>query len=159
AEAAELVLGSGQFIPGFEDQLVGAKPDTDVQVNVTFPETYQAGNLKGKAAVFDVKVTQVRSPVDAPADDALAQRLGVESLEKLRELLKGNLERESAGASRFKLKRALLDQLDEKHDFPLPPKMVEAEFAAIWQQVEQDKAAGTLPAEDAKKSDTKLQEE
>jgi trigger factor len=159
ATDAELVLGSGQFIPGFEDQLVGAKPDSDVQVKVTFPESYQAENLKGKDAIFDIKVKQVKAPVDAPADDALAQRLGVEGLEKLRELIKGNLEREYAGASRFKLKRALLDQLDEKHDFPLPPKMVEAEFASIWQQVEQDKAAGTLPPEDAKKSDKKLQEE
>ncbi len=159
AEGAELVLGSGQFIPGFEDQLVGAAPGSDTQVKVTFPENYQAENLKGKDAVFDVKVTAVKGPVDAAADDALAQRLGVESLEKLRELLKSNLEREYAGASRFKLKRALLDQLDTKHDFPLPPKMVEAEFNAIWQQVEQDKAAGTLPEEDAKKSDKKLQEE
>ena len=159
AEGAELVLGSGQFIPGFEEQLVGAKPESDVEVKVTFPETYQAENLKGKEAIFDVKVHEVKAPVDAPADDALAERLGVENLEKLRELLKSNLEKEYAGASRFKLKRALLDQLDTKHDFPLPPKMVEAEFAAIWQQVEQDKAAGNLPPEDAKKSDAKLQEE
>lgn len=159
AEGAELVLGSGQFIPGFEDQLVGATPDGDVEVKVTFPETYQAETLKGKDAVFDVKVKEVKAPVDAPADDALATRLGIESLEKLRELLKGNLEREYAGASRFKLKRALLDQLDAKHDFPLPPKMVEAEFAAIWQQVEQDKESGQLPPEDAEKSDEKLKEE
>jgi len=159
AEDAELVLGSGQFIPGFEDQLVGAKPGDEVKVKVTFPENYQAENLKGKAAVFDVKVKAVKAPVEAPADDALATRLGIESLEKLRELLKGNLEREYAGASRFKLKRALLDQLDTKHDFPLPPKMVEAEFAAIWQQVEQDKEAGQLPPEDIKKSDKKLREE
>jgi trigger factor len=159
AENAELVLGSGQFIPGFEEQLVGAKPDSDVLVKVSFPENYQSEELKGKAAVFEVKVKDVKGPVDAPADDAFAERLGIENLEKLRELLKGNLEKEYAGASRFKLKRALLDQLDTKHDFPLPPKMVEAEFAAIWQQVEQDKAAGELPPEDAKKSDKKLKEE
>jgi len=159
ATDAELVLGSGQFIPGFEPQLVGAAPGADVEVKVTFPDDYQAETLKGKEAVFEVKVKQVKAPVDAPADDALAERLGVENLEKLRELLKSNLEREFAGASRFRLKRALLDQLDEKHDFPLPPKMVDAEFAAIWRQVEQDKAAGALPPEDAKKSDEKLQEE
>jgi trigger factor len=159
AEDAQLVLGSGQFIPGFEEQLVGAKPDSDVEVKVTFPENYQAENLKGKEAVFEVKVKDVKAPVDAPADDAFAERLGIENLEKLRELLKGNLEKEYAGASRFKLKRALLDQLDTKHDFPLPPKMVEAEFAAIWQQVEQDKEAGHLPPEDTKKSDKKLKEE
>jgi trigger factor len=159
ATDAELVLGSGQFIPGFEEQLVGAKPDSDVEVKVTFPENYQAENLKGKDAVFEVKVKQVKAPVDAPADDALAQRLGVESLEKLRELLKSNLEREYAGASRFKLKRALLDQLDSKHDFPLPPKMVDAEFNAIWSQVEQDKAAGALPEDDAGKSEDQLRGE
>jgi trigger factor len=159
AEDAELVLGSGQFIPGFEEQLVGAKPGDEVEVKVTFPENYQAENLKGKEAVFEVKVKAVKGAVDAPADDAFAERLGIENLDKLRELLKGNLEKEYAGASRFKLKRALLDQLDTKHDFPLPPKMVEAEFNAIWQQVEQDKEAGQLPPEDSKKSDEKLREE
>jgi len=159
AEGAELVLGSGQFIPGFEEQLVGAKPDSDVEVKVTFPADYQAEALKGKDAVFEVKVKEVKGPVDAPADDAFAEKLGVENLEKLRELLKTNLEQQYAGATRFKLKRALLDQLDTKHDFPLPPKMVEAEFASIWQQVQQDKEAGNLPPEDAKKSDKKLQEE
>jgi trigger factor len=159
ATDAELVLGSGQFIPGFEEQLVGAKPDTDVVVKVTFPETYQAENLKGKDAEFDVKVKEVKAPVDAPADDAFAEKLGVENLEKLRELLKTNLEQQYAGASRFKLKRALLDQLDSKHDFPLPPKMVEAEFATIWQQVQQDKANEGLPPEDAGKTDEQLQTE
>jgi trigger factor len=159
AEGAELVLGSGQFIPGFEEQLVGAKPDSDVEVKVTFPADYQAETLKGKDAVFEVKVKEVKGPVDSPADDAFAEKLGVENLEKLRELLKTNLEQQYAGATRFKLKRALLDQLDTKHDFPLPPKMVEAEFASIWQQVQQDKEAGNLPPEDAKKSDKKLQEE
>ena len=159
AQDAELVLGSGQFIPGFEEQLVGAKVGVDVLVNVSFPENYQSEELKGKAAVFEVKVKDVKGAVETPADDAFAERLGIENLAKLRELLKGNLEKEYAGASRFKLKRALLDQLDTKHDFPLPPKMVEAEFAAIWQQVEQDKEAGQLPPEDLKKSDKKLKQE
>jgi trigger factor len=159
ATDAELVLGSGQFIPGFEAQLVGAKPGDDVEVKVTFPAEYQAENLKGKDAVFEVKVKEVKGPVDAPADDAFAEKLGVENLEKLRELLKTNLEQQYAGASRFKLKRALLDQLDTKHDFPLPPKMVEAEFASIWQQVQQDKEQGGLPPEDADKTDDQLQGE
>jgi trigger factor len=159
ANDVELVLGSGQFIPGFEDQLVGAKPESDVTVKVSFPENYQAENLAGKEAEFETKVKEVKAPVDSKADDALAERLGVENLEKLRELLKTNLEQQYSGASRFKLKRALLDQLDEKHDFPLPPKMVDAEFSAIWQQVEQDKAAGQLPEDDAKKSDDELRAE
>ncbi len=159
ANDVELVLGSGQFIPGFEDQLVGAKPDSDVTVKVTFPAEYQAANLAGKDAEFEVKVKEVRAPVDAPADDEFAKRLGLESLEQLKGLVKGNLEEQYAGASRFKLKRALLDELDSKHDFPLPPKMVEAEFASIWGQVQQDKEAGSLPPEDADKSDEQLEKE
>jgi trigger factor len=159
ANDVELVLGSGQFIPGFEEQLVGAKPDSDVEVKVSFPEDYQAANLAGKEAVFACKVKDVKAPVDAAPDDAFAERLGLENLEKLKELLKSNLQEQYAGASRFKLKRALLDQLDSKHDFPLPPKMVEAEFASIWQQVQQDKAAGNLPEDDVKKSDEQLEKE
>jgi trigger factor len=154
-----LVLGSGQFIPGFEEQLVGAKPDSELTVKVTFPADYQAANLAGKEAEFEVKVKEVKGPVDTVVDDEFATKLGLESLEKLKELVKGNLEEQYAGASRFKLKRALLDQLDTKHDFPLPPKMVEAEFNSIWQQVQQDKEAGSLPPEDAEKSDEQLQKE
>ena len=155
----ELVLGSGSFIPGFEEQLVGAKPDDKVMVKVTFPAEYQAPNLAGKDAEFETTVKEVKAPVESKADDSLAERLGVESLEKLRELLKTNLESQYAGASRFKLKRALLDVLDEKHDFPLPPKMVEAEFAQIWGQVQSDKERGTLPPEDLEKTDDVLQTE
>jgi trigger factor len=159
AEDAELVIGSGRFIPGFEEQLKGAKAGEEKTIEVTFPEDYQAANLAGKAATFDVKVKAVKAPVDAAPDDDLAKRLGLESLDKLKELLAQNLNGQYERQSRFRLKRALLDQLDEKHDFPLPPKMVEAEFDGIWQQVEADKAAGRLPPEDAKKSDKKLKEE
>jgi trigger factor len=159
ATDAELTLGSGQFIPGFEEQLVGAKPDTDVEVKVTFPEAYQAAHLAGKEAVFEVKVKEVKAPVDTVADDAFAEKLGIENLEKLRELLKTNLAEQYNRASRFKLKRALLDQLDSKHDFPLPPKMVEAEFASIWTQVQQDKTNGALPSDDAEKTDEQLEAE
>ncbi|WP_293420103.1 trigger factor [Phenylobacterium sp.] len=159
AEDAKLVLGSGQFIPGFEEQLVGAKPDSDVVVKVTFPEDYQAAHLAGKEAEFDVKVKEVAAPVETEADDAFAEKLGIESLDKLKELLRENIEQQYAGASRFKLKRALLDALDAKHDFPLPPKMVEAEFGAIWTQVQQDKERGALPPEDADKSDEQLESE
>ncbi|HVK41437.1 MAG TPA: trigger factor [Phenylobacterium sp.] len=159
ATDSELVLGSGQFIPGFEEQLIGAKAGDEVIVKVAFPADYQAANLAGKDAEFTTTVKEVRAPVESKADDAMAERLGIESLEKLKELLKTNLESQYAGASRFKLKRALLDVLDEKHDFPLPPKMVEAEFAAIWQQVQQDKERGGLPPEDSEKSDDQLQTE
>ncbi|MDO8899957.1 MAG: trigger factor [Phenylobacterium sp.] len=159
AEGAQLVLGSGSFIPGFEEQLVGAKPDSDVVVKVTFPEDYQAAHLAGKEAEFEVKVTAVSAPVETEADDAFAEKLGIESLDKLKGLLRDNIEQQYVSASRFKLKRALLDALDTKHDFPLPPKMVEAEFAAIWTQVQQDKEREALPPEDAEKTDEQLESE
>jgi len=128
-------------------------------VKVTFPAEYQAANLAGKDAEFEVKVHEVKAPKAGKADDAFAERLGIENLEKLKELIKANLEQQYTGASRFKLKRALLDVLDEKHDFPLPPKMLDAEFASIWSQVQADKENGGLPPEDADKSEDQLQGE
>ncbi|MBI1683094.1 trigger factor [Caulobacter hibisci] len=159
ANDAELVLGSGQFIPGFEEQLVGAKPEDVVTVKVNFPEDYQAAELAGKAAEFATTVKEVRAPVDAEADDELAKRLGLADLAALKDLLKSNLEGRYANSSRFKLKRALLDVLDTKHDFPLPPRMVDAEFAGIWQQVQADKTQGGLPPEDADKTEDQLKDE
>ena len=158
-EGFELTLGSGQFIPGFEGQLVGAKPGDDVTVKVTVPTPYQSEELAGKDAEFAVKVHEVRAPVDAEPDDELAKRLGLSDLATLKETLSKNLQQGYDNQSRFKLKRALLDELDKGHAFDLPPKMVDAEFAGIWQQVEQDKAAGGLPPEDAGKSDDQLKDE
>ncbi|WP_122465192.1 MULTISPECIES: trigger factor [Brevundimonas] len=159
AEDANLVIGSNQFIPGFEEQLKGAKVGDEKVLNVTFPEQYQAAHLAGKAATFDVTVKAIKAPKDAELNDELATRLGLESLDKLKELLGQNLNQQYQRMSRFKLKRALLDQLDEGHDFALPPKMVDAEFEGIWQQVEADKKADRLSDEDKKKSDKKLKEE
>ena len=159
AEDADLIIGSNRFIPGFEEQLTGAKIGDEKTIEVTFPENYQAAHLAGKAATFDVKVKALKAPQDSKIDDDFAKRLGLESIDKLKELLRDNLNQQYKGAARFKLKRALLDQLDEKHSFDLPPKMVEAEFDGIWQQVEADKEAGRLPEADAKKSDKKLKEE
>ncbi len=159
AEDADLIIGSNRFIPGFEEQLTGAKVGDEKTIEVTFPEQYQAAHLAGKAATFDVTVKALKSPKDSAIDDEFAKRLGLESLDKLKELLRDNLNQQYKGAARFKLKRALLDQLDEQHSFDLPPKMVEAEFDGIWQQVEADKEAGRLPEADAKKSEKKLKEE
>ena len=159
AEDADLIIGSNRFIPGFEEQLTGAKIGDEKTIEVTFPENYQAAHLAGKAATFDVKVKALKAPQDSKIDDDFAKRLGLESIDKLKELLRDNLNQQYKGAARFKLKRALLDQLDDKHSFDLPPKMVEAEFDGIWQQVEADKEAGRLPEADAKKSDKKLKEE
>jgi trigger factor len=159
AEDADLVIGSNQFIPGFEEQLKGAKVGEEKTIEVTFPEGYQAKHLAGKAATFDVKVKAIKAEAKTALDDEFAKRVGLESLDKLKGILRDNLNQQYAGAARFKLKRALLDQLDEKHDFPLPPKMVDAEFEGIWTQVQADKEAGNLPPEDAKKSDKALKAE
>ena len=159
ATDARLVLGSGQFIPGFEEQLVGAKSGAAVTVAVTFPEDYQAESLKGKAAEFAVTVKEIKAPVDTPADDEFAKRLGLDDLETLKTALRGQIENEYSQTSRFKLKRALLDALDKAHDFPLPPRMVEAEFEVIWRQVEDDRSRNGAAEEDAGKSEDELRAE
>jgi trigger factor len=159
ANDAQLVLGSGQFIPGFEEQLKGAKAGETKTVSVTFPEDYGMATLAGKPAEFEVTVKEIRAPKDAEADDAFAERIGFENLDALKNALKVQLDQQYAGASRFKLKRNLLDVLDEKHSFELPGRMVEAEFEGIWAQVEADRARGGLPPEDADKSEDDLKAE
>lgn len=154
-----LVLGSNSFIPGFEDQLVGAKAGDTVTVKVKFPEDYGAQTLAGKDAEFEVTVKDVKAPVDRAVDDSLATDLGVESLDKLKELIRANLAQQYANTSRFKLKRALLDALDEGHSFDLPPRMVEAEFGGIWQQVKQDEEREGRSDEDKDKSEDELKAE
>ncbi|HZV57539.1 MAG TPA: trigger factor [Sphingobium sp.] len=133
-----VVIGSGNLIPGFEDQLVGVKAGEEKTINVTFPKDYQAKNLAGKAATFDLTITAVKKPSEGPVDDEFAKQLGLESLEKLRELLKGNIEQEHNGLTRTFMKRQLLDQLAAGHDFDVPPSMVEAEFEQIWAQLEHE---------------------
>jgi trigger factor len=159
AEGAELVIGSGMFIPGFEEQLIGAKKGEVKTLNVTFPEDYGAKNLAGKAATFETTVQDILAPKDGEADDELAKSLGLESLQALKDILKTQLEQQYKAASRFKMKRQLLDVLDEKHDFDLPQRMLDAEFQGIWAQVEQDKANGQLAEEDANKSEAELRDE
>ncbi len=159
AEGHTLVLGSNSFIPGFEDQLVGAKAEDEINVEVTFPENYQSEALAGKDAVFEVKVHEVRAPKTPDVDEDFAKGLGLESLDKLKELVTEQIQNEFAGASRNKAKRNLLDQLDEKHDFELPPKMVDQEFDQIWQQLQTEMDAGRTAEEDKGKSDDELKDE
>ena len=160
AEAAEIVIGSNRFIPGFEEQLTGASAGETRTVSVTFPEGYAAAQLAGKPAEFEVTVTEVRAPkADEAMDDAFAERLGLPSLQALRDAIRGQVEGQYAAASRQKVKRALLDALDERHEFALPPRMVEAEFNSIWSQVEQERASGEASEEDAGKSDDELRAE
>ena len=159
AEEHTLVLGSNSFIPGFEDQLVGSKAGEEKDVTVTFPENYQAEHLAGKEAVFEVKVHEVRAAKTPDIDDEFAKGLGLEDLDKLKELVTEQIQNEFGGASRAKAKRNLLDQLDDKHDFDLPPKMVDQEFGQIWQQLQAEMDAGRTAEEDKGKSEDDLKEE
>jgi trigger factor len=145
-EDMAVTIGSGMLIPGFEDQLVGAKTGEERTINVTFPDEYQAENLKGKPAQFAITVKQVKRPADAKADDEFAKQLGLQSIDQLREILKGQVEQEHNGLTRTYMKRKLLDQLAAAHDFPVPPTMVEAEFNQIWQQLEAEAAREPDPA-------------
>lgn len=146
AEGAALVLGSGMFIPGFEDQLTGVKAGDARTITVTFPADYQAKELAGKEAEFDVTVQAVKVEGESKVDDDFARNMGFEGLDKLRELVRGQLEQETNGLTRTQMKRALLDQLAAGHDFDVPEQMVEAEFEQIWAQLEQEAARSDDPA-------------
>jgi trigger factor len=135
AEDVPLVLGSGGFIPGFEEKLVGMKAGDERTIEVTFPKDYQAKNLAGKDASFEIKVKEVASPSEAQSDEDFAKSLGVESFEKLQEAVKGQLQRELDNATKTRLKRLLLDALDVGHAFELPPSLTEAEFEGVWRNV------------------------
>ena len=150
AEGAALVLGSGMFIPGFEDQLTGVKAGDAKTITVTFPKDYQAKELAGKEAEFDVTVQAVKVEGESKVDEDFAKNLGFDGLDKLRALVRGQLEQENNGLTRTQMKRALLDQLAAGHDFEVPEQMVEAEFEQIWTQLEQEAARSEDP-EAAKK--------
>ncbi|MEE2692438.1 MAG: trigger factor [Pseudomonadota bacterium] len=154
-ENQEIVLGSNRFIPGFEDQLVGAKTGAEVTVKVTFPEEYGSETLAGKDAEFAVTVKEVKAPDDVAIDDDLAKKVGLESLADLKSRLKERIEQDYKQLSRAHLKRALLDKLDAAHDFELPPSMVNQEFEQIWAQVERSER----DEEDKDKTEEELKEE
>ncbi|MBW8784814.1 MAG: trigger factor [Novosphingobium sp.] len=146
ADGQAIELGSNRLIPGFEEQLVGAKAGEQRTITVNFPDDYPAANLKGREATFDVTVHGVKVPAETKADEDFAKNLGLESLEQLRNLLRGQLEQENAGLTRTQMKRALLDQLAAGHDFAVPPSMVEAEFNQIWSQLEHEASHEPDPA-------------
>jgi trigger factor len=138
-------LGAGGFIPGFEEQLVGAKAGETRTVTATFPENYTRTDLAGKTGVFAVEVTKVEHPIDKAPDDELAKSLGLESLDELKGKLREQLEQDHAAMSRQRLKRQLLDVLDERHKFEVPPTLLQQEFDNIWAQVQRDIAGGAEP--------------
>ena len=142
----KVTLGSGQLIPGFEDQLVGAAAGEARTVKVTFPADYNVAYLTGKAAEFAVTVTAIETPETVVLDDAFAKKFGIDSLEALREILKDQVSAELGAMTRTHMKRKLLDTLAGSHDFAVPPSMVDAEFDAIWRQVEAEEDA---PSDDA----------
>jgi trigger factor len=155
----ELELGSGSFIPGFEDQLVGTKAGSDVSVNVSFPAEYHAAELAGKAAVFEVKVKEIRVGKDAELNDDLAKTFGFDDLEALKAAIKERTEGEYGQTSRLRAKRALLDKLAELHSFDVPAGMVEIEFEQIWKRLQEELARGGADAEDEGKSEDDLKAE
>lgn len=141
-EKFNLELGAGMFIPGFEEQLIGKKAGDDVTVTVTFPDNYGASELAGKEAVFEVKIHEIHEKTKAELNDDLAKKLGLEDMEALKKILREQMEQEYSQFTRMKLKRQLLDQLDEAHKFDLPAMMVEQEYDMILKQMEQDQAQG-----------------
>ena len=158
-EDFDLTLGTGQFIPGFEDQLIGAKAGDTRNVNVTFPAEYHSTELAAKDAVFIVTVKEVKAPEPVAIDDALAAKVGLDSLGTLKERVRDQIKGDFAGAARLHLKRRILDALDEAHTFPLPPQMVEGEFASIWAQVEAELQREGKTAADEGKTEDELKAE
>ncbi len=138
AEDFQLELGSGRFIPGFEEQLVGAKVGEEKIVEVSFPDEYPQADLAGKPAEFTCTVKAVKVALPVALDDALAEQLGLENLEDLKTNVRRQIEGEFAQHSRARLKRSLLDHLSESHDFEVPPGMIELEFNSIWEQLERE---------------------
>ena len=152
-------VGSGTFIPGFEDQLIGMAAGETRQVKVTFPSNYMNAQLAGKDAEFNVTAKTVEAPGTVSVDDAFAKQLGLDSLDKLKEAVKGRLQQEHAGLSRQRVKRQLLDKLDGMHKFALPPTLAEEEFKNVWNAVESDLKAQGRSFADEGTTEEKAREE
>jgi trigger factor len=158
-EDVPLVIGAGQFIPGFEDHLAGLQAGESKTFDIKFPDDYRAAALAGKDATFAVTVKVVEAPGSVMIDDAFAKTLGLESLAKLKDAVKERIAREHTLASRQKLKRALLDQLDERHKFEPPPSLVEQEFNNVWSQIENDLKQQNRTFADEETTEEKAREE
>ncbi len=158
AEGMELELGSGRFIPGFEDQLVGIKAGESRAVNVSFPDDYPAETLAGKAAVFDVDVKEVQTAAASVIDDEFAKNMGAETLDSLKGMIREQIGSEYEQISKGRLKRTLLDKLAEMTDFDVPPGLLDGEFETIWKQVEEAKEKDQLDEDDKGLSDDELRD-
>ncbi|HEY9550504.1 MAG TPA: trigger factor, partial [Kiloniellaceae bacterium] len=158
-EDHHLELGSNAFIAGFEEQLIGAGVGDARSVNVTFPEGYGNEKLSGQPAVFECTVKEIREPVAAELNDDFAKSMGTEGLDDLRHKVKERLAQDYEGFARMRMKREILDQLSEAHDFEVPEAMVELEFDAIWQQVERDREQGRVDPDDEGKDEEAVKAE
>jgi trigger factor len=147
-EDIRVELGSNTFIPGFEDQLLGLKAGDTKLVKVTFPVNYMAAHLAGKDAEFDVTVKEIEAPGELKIDDEMAKGFGMDSLDKLKDAIRDAIKRDFDAQSRRKVKKDLLDSLDAKYSFELPPTLVEQEFAAVWSQVVGDMKSNNRTFED-----------
>ena len=159
AEEVPLVIGQGQFIPGFEEQLIGMEKGETRNIKVTFPQNYMAEHLAGNDAEFEVTVTGMSAPGEVALDDEFAKKLGVESFEKLKSHVRERVEKEYSTASRAKVKRVLLDALDEAHKFDVPPSLVEQEFNGIWLSVSKDLESRKASFADEGTTEEKAREE
>ena len=159
AEDSDVVIGHQQFIPGFEEQLTGLKAGDTKTLKVTFPEAYAAEHLAGKKAEFDVIVKQVAAAEELEINDELAEKLGLESAEKLREVVRGQIESQYGQITRQKSKRQILDALDEAYKFEAPSKLVDAEFENIWSQVTRDLENAGRTFEDEETTEDEAREE
>jgi trigger factor len=154
-----LELGSGRFVAGFEEQLIGLGPGDETEVHVTFPDAYGNEALAGKPAAFRVKVKEIREPAPVEVNDAFAGSMGLESLDAFKATVRRLMTQDYAALSRSRLKRQLLDKLAETHDFTAPPGMVEDEFQAIWQQRETHRAQGLQDPDEEGKGEDAIKEE
>ena len=142
AENIPVVIGSNTFIPGFEDQLTDIAVGETRNLKVTFPATYGNTELAGKAAEFETTASQIEAPQDVAIDDEFAKTLGLESLDKLKDAARERIAAEFAGATRQRVKRILLDRLDEAHRFEAPPSLVDQEFELMWSSIKSEMEAG-----------------
>lgn len=159
AQGYKLKLGGGAFVPGFEDQLIGAKAAEERVLNITFPENYGNADLAGAAVTFDVTVQEVHKSVPAKVDDELAKMIGAESMDQLKDYLRGQMNGEITMLARARLKRRLLDILADNHSFPVPDSLADHEFEMIWKRVEEDKGNNELDPQDAGKTEDQLKAE
>lgn len=159
ANDMDIEVGGDGFIPGFTEQLEGMSPGESKTITVTFPAEYGAAELAGKEATFDITAKALKRPVLPAVDDELAKKFGFETLDEMKELIRGQIQREYDQISRMRVKRQLLDALAAQASFPIPETMAQGEFDAIWQRLQQDRERGQIDDEDKAKDEDTLKAE